>query len=125
MLNMSKIQQEVNLTAVTHIEYEQKQHEVNMSPDMKELATGYKKGTTAIEGLSSSIRHKLLGACMDHNISRSKDGLSGSTKIMQRLQQIKPWLETPASYPHQEHHVSLQESLILSALPPNTRMTGS
>jgi hypothetical protein len=40
------------------------------SPDMKELAMGYKRGTTTIEGLSASIRHKLLGACMDLNISR-------------------------------------------------------
>ena len=38
-------------------------------PEIKELAMGYKKGATATEGLVTSLRHKLLGACMDHNIS--------------------------------------------------------
>ena len=39
------------------------------SPEIKELAMGYKKGAIAVEGLLASLRHKLLGACMDHNIS--------------------------------------------------------
>ena len=39
------------------------------SPEIKELAMGYKKGTTAAGGRMSSLRHKLLGACLDHNIS--------------------------------------------------------
>ena len=39
------------------------------SPEIKELAMGYKKGTIAAEGLVASLRHKLLGACLDHNIS--------------------------------------------------------
>ena len=37
------------------------------SPEIKELAMGYKRGAT--EGLVASLRHKLLGACLDHNIS--------------------------------------------------------
>ncbi|MFN9944535.1 MAG: hypothetical protein ACK56I_34215, partial [bacterium] len=30
---------------------------------------GYKIGTTGAEGLPASLRHKLLGACMDQNVS--------------------------------------------------------
>lgn len=36
---------------------------------MKELAMGYTMGTTTTEGLFASMRHKLLGACLDHNVS--------------------------------------------------------
>ena len=39
------------------------------SPEMKELAMGYKRGSTAISGLMSSARHKLLGACLDQNVA--------------------------------------------------------
>ena len=38
------------------------------TPEIKELAMGYKKGTTTTEGLMASRRHKLLGACLDHDI---------------------------------------------------------
>lgn len=31
---------------------------------------GNKRGTTTIDGLLTSLRHKLLGACLDHNISK-------------------------------------------------------
>lgn len=39
------------------------------SPEMKELAMGYKRGTTIAEGPLTSLRRKLLGACLDHNVS--------------------------------------------------------
>ena len=30
---------------------------------------GYKRGSTAINGLMNSARHKLLGACLDQNVA--------------------------------------------------------
>ena len=40
------------------------------SPDIKEVAMRYDVGSTAIEGISTTMRHKLLGACMDLNIAK-------------------------------------------------------
>ena len=40
------------------------------SPEIKEVSMGYDVNCTSIEGISSSIRHKILGACMDLNISK-------------------------------------------------------
>ena len=40
------------------------------SPEIKELSMGYDAGSTSIEGISTATRHKILGACMDLNVSR-------------------------------------------------------
>ena len=40
------------------------------SPDIKEMAMGYPRGSTAAGGVNPSMRHKVMGACMDHNIAR-------------------------------------------------------
>ena len=40
------------------------------SPEIKEVSMGYDAGSTSIEGISTAIRHKILGACMDLYVSR-------------------------------------------------------
>ena len=38
-------------------------------PEIKEVAMGYKKGSTKMEGVTETMRHKILGACMDLNVA--------------------------------------------------------
>ena len=38
------------------------------SPEMKELAMGYPRGSTSAIGITTSMRHKILGACLYFNI---------------------------------------------------------
>ena len=42
------------------------------SPEMKELAMGYPRGSTSAIGITTSMRHKILGACQDSNIVHPK-----------------------------------------------------
>ena len=39
-------------------------------PEIKELAMGYPAGSTAAGGVTVTMRHKVLGACMDQNIAK-------------------------------------------------------
>ncbi len=41
----------------------------NRAPKIKEVAMGYKKGSTTMEGITETMRHKILGACMDLNVA--------------------------------------------------------
>ena len=38
-------------------------------PEIKELAMGYDKGATKLQGVTDTMRHKILGACMDLNVA--------------------------------------------------------
>ena len=46
------------------------------SPEIKDLAMGYPRGSTSATGITTSIRHKILGACLDFNISNWLIGAS-------------------------------------------------
>ena len=39
-------------------------------PEIKELAMGYAAGSTATGGVTVTMRHKVLGACVDQNIAK-------------------------------------------------------